>query len=447
MISDDSMRFLIVRILVAVTGFSIQSAAQSPSYYNAIVPIIESKCAGCHHKGGNAPFSLQSYEDVVKRASFIEEVIQNKFMPPWKADPHYSSFANERILSDSQINLIKDWIKNGKPKGNAADFKSQANFAGGTHLQQKPDLTLKIKSSFIVKGDNKETFVVFRLPYRLKKSRNVKAIEFFSDDFKLIHHANFGFHQVDSAATKPLPGEIAYVDLMNAPQEYEQFGKLSQKIVYYSGWIPGTTYEQYPKNMGWVLPKDGMILLYLHYAPSAKDMKSNCGVNIFFTDEPVERPISVVNVGTGGKGDITPPLIIPPDSIFKVTAKIETKKDQSILFVWPHMHLLGKSFKAYALTYQGDTIPLINIPQWDFNWQDIYLFKKPIRVPPYSVVVIEAEYDNTKDNPRNPFNPPRTVTSDQNLIMKTTDEMLNLILVYTPYRSGDENISLDYLYQ
>ncbi len=107
------------------------------------------------------------------------------------------------------------------------------------------------------------------------------------------------------------------------------------------------------------------------------------------------------------------------------------------------MHLLGKSFKAYAITSKNDTIPLIDIPKWDFSWQDIYMFKKIVKIPAYSSINIEAVYDNTSQNPRNPFSPPRIITSDQNLLMKTTDEMLNLLLIYVPYQPGDENISLE----
>jgi hypothetical protein len=415
--------------------------AQKTSYYKNVAPIIETKCAVCHHTGGNAPFNLLTYDDVARRASFIKKVVNDKYMPPWKADPHYVSFSNQRILSESEIKTINDWVNEKTPKGNIRDYGSAKQFIEGTQLNRKPDLILSPKKTFLVKGDNQERFFAFCLPYELAEEKNVEAIEFHSDNYKLIHHANFGFHQIfKSSDLTQLPD---YVDLLNDPSNYSAYSILSERLVYYSGWIPGATYESYPGNMGWLMPQKGMILLYMHFAPSAIDQNVNCEIHLFFKKQPIERLISVVNIGTGGKGDITPPLIIPPDSIMKVSATILSKTDQSILFAWPHMHLLGKSFKAYALTPSKDTIPLIYIPSWDFNWQDIYKYQKLLKIPAMSVITIEAEYDNTRNNPRNPFNPPRIITSDQNLVMKTTDEMLNLLLIFLPYQAGDENITLD----
>ena len=116
-------------------------------------------------------------------------------------------------------------------------------------------------------------------------------------------------------------------------------------------------------------------------------------------------------------------------------------EDQSVLYVWPHMHLIGKQYKAYAVAPGGDTIRLINIPDWDFRWQEIYRFKKPVRIPRGSVIHIEGTYDNTANNPFNPFNPPQFILSQGD--MKTTDEMMTLMMAFLPYREGDENISLE----
>ncbi|MBN9383613.1 MAG: cytochrome c [Chitinophagaceae bacterium] len=418
---------------------SLRLAAQKPTWSKDIAPIITARCAVCHHKGTSAPFNLLTYEDAARRASFIKRVVQEGYMPPWKADPHYVSFANERILTPQEKKMIVDWVDAGIPQGEKTATPA-APVIEGTRLGRKPDLVIALKKPFLVKGDNQERFVVFCLPYELPEERNVAAIEFSADNYKLIHHVNFGFH-----ATFPGAGRLdlpEYVDLLNDPGKYANYNMLSERLVYYSGWIPGATYESYPGNMGWVLPKRGMVLLYMHYAPSPVDREISGEVHIFFKEQPIERMISVVNIGTGGKGDIDPPLVIPPDSIMTVKARIVTRQDQSILFAWPHMHLLGKSMKAYAVTPAKDTVRLIYIPQWDFNWQDIYQYPHLVKIPAGSVITVEATYDNTKDNPRNPFSPPRTITSDQNLVMKTTDEMLNLLLIYLPYQQGDESVVL-----
>ena len=106
------------------------------------------------------------------------------------------------------------------------------------------------------------------------------------------------------------------------------------------------------------------------------------------------------------------------------------------------MHLLGKSFWAYALTPSKDTIRLIRIPKWDFNWQNFYTYKHMLKIPAGSTIYIEGVFDNTADNPYNPNHPPKEVKDNQGS-MRTTDEMFQFIITYLPYEEGDENISLE----
>ena len=110
------------------------------------------------------------------------------------------------------------------------------------------------------------------------------------------------------------------------------------------------------------------------------------------------------------------------------------------MYVWPHMHYLGKSFKAYGIAPSGDTIRLTSVPEWDFRWQEIYKFKKLVKIPKGTALHIEGTYDNTAANPFNPNKPPRPVLSKGD--MQTTDEMLTLLMIFLPYKEGDESISL-----
>jgi hypothetical protein len=106
------------------------------------------------------------------------------------------------------------------------------------------------------------------------------------------------------------------------------------------------------------------------------------------------------------------------------------------------MHLIGKSFLAYAIKPSGDTIPLIRINNWDFRWQYFYQFKTLLKLSRGTIIYVEGVYDNTASNPNNPFSPPKEIREREGS-MKTTDEMFQLIITYVPYQVGDENISLE----
>jgi hypothetical protein len=164
--------------------------------------------------------------------------------------------------------------------------------------------------------------------------------------------------------------------------------------------------------------------------------------NFFFADKKPERPLREFIIGTSGLTPVEPPLVIPPGKISRYSSRYRVPGDISLLTINPHMHLLGKSFQAYVILPDLDTIPLIRIPQWDFRWQYFYTFKKIIHIPAGSTIVAEATFDNTPENPLNPNHPP-AVVSERDGSMRTTDEMFQLICTWLPYLPNDENISLE----
>ena len=420
----------------------ITGSSQTITYYKNIEPIIQAKCSGCHKPGESAPFSLLSYSDVAKRASFIKTVIQKKYMPPWKADNNYVHFANDRSLSENEITEIINWIDNKTPEGTKTTTAEKTVLAG-TMYSRKPDMVLMAKDTFHVKGNNTEIFVVFRIPFELKDSQNVEAIEFYSNDKKLIHHANYAVHPVLDTSVN-IYNTASFINLSEDDRKkFLQYEPYRKEITYYGGWIPGSNYEAFPRGFGWVMPKRGVILLTVHYAPSPIDTSSISGVNLFFTKTPVERKVKIISFGSGGIGEkeIEPAFFIKANQVktFKLDVS-NPREDFSLMFVWPHMHYLGKEFTAYITTPDGDTIKLVHIPAWDFRWQEIYKLKHLLPVPKGSVIHIIGTYDNTASNPFNPNNPPETVWSYGD--MSSRDEMMTLILAFLPYQKGDENISL-----
>ncbi len=80
-------------------------------------------------------------------------------MPPWPADPSYSHFVGENILSADEIEMIGTWVKSGSPEGNGkkivAQKKLNRSFIG------KPDLTLKVPPYNIGK-DDKDRFLLIK---------------------------------------------------------------------------------------------------------------------------------------------------------------------------------------------------------------------------------------------------------------------------------------------
>jgi hypothetical protein len=241
--------------------------------------------------------------------------------------------------------------------------------------------------------------------------------------------------------------EAEYVDQFNALQLANDDGTRPQQINSAVNYLPGVQAQIYPEGIGGFRMNKKSILIAddIHFGPIPQDKWDHSRVNIFFSDAPPKRPIREVMLGTNGASKIIPPLVIPAGKITSHTTFLKIPEDISILTINPHMHLLGKSFKAYALTPTQDTIRLISIPQWDFRWQYFYTFPTMLKIPAGSVIYVEAAYDNTAKNQNNPHNPPQKIRErldNGGAGMRTTDEMLQFIITWLPYQTGDENVSL-----
>jgi len=79
---------------------------------------------------------------------------------------------------------------------------------------------------------------------------------------------------------------------------------------------------------------------------------------------------------------------------------------------------------------------LIDIPQWDYRWQETYWFKEPIRVKAGTKLEVKAVYDNSEANPYNPTRPPRDVSYGE----ETTDEMCFVFLGATSAETPSKRI-------
>jgi hypothetical protein len=444
--------FILPVALALLVFFSCKRAKHIDNVtFNDVAPIIYKDCTPCHRSGLEAPFSLITYQDISKRLKLVDYVIEKRLMPPWPADPSYSHFAGEMYLTDGEIDTIKAWIDKGAPVGDAKLLPAPPSFPEGSKFG-KPDLVLKMPKPYYIKGNNQDHFIVFKLPYELARDTFMRFIEFVPGNTKLLHHMNGHLIQYQPGAKKDVFAGMDYLDESQyTPKEIHEklelanddgtYPMLTPSVVDY---LPGVTLAIYPEGIGGhKLAKQGALYINdMHFGPSPVDDSDLSHFNIFFDSAAPKRPVKEFQLGTLGIAPVEPPLVIPPNTVKTFHTEATMPEDISLLTINPHMHLLGKSFLAYAIKPNGDTIHLIRINNWDFHWQYYYTFKKMVKIPKGTKIYAEATYDNTTNNPNNPNNPPQTV-ADRNGSMRTTDEMFQLIVTYLPYKPGDENISLE----
>lgn len=443
---------LLFGLLALLVGCS-PAFAQSVTFTEHVAPILYRNCISCHRPAGTAPFSLLTYPDVARRASFVQHVTERRIMPPWKANPHFRSFANEKRLTDAEIKTIQAWVQGGALQGPAKAMPALPPFVSQSELPEQPDLVLKMREPFRIKGNNKETYICYKIPYELPADTYARAIEFIPGNRKVVHHVSYqilGVAEEVDLYNSPDYFVFQDTDFINDEHDYGYFNlysKTGQPPVqtYHDGWLPGTSPHVYPEGIGFKLPKKGVVLIRnLHYGPSPIDQEDQSSVHIYFSPKPAERTIMFTTFRPNGL-DFSKDNLLPADTVVKYHMNIKLDADVSLLNINPHMHLLGKYFKAVAVPPAGDTIPLIEINEWDFNWQEFYRFKKMLKIPRGSVIYAEAIFDNTAQNPNNPQIPPQPVYFERG--MDDKDEMMRLTFLFLPYRPGDENIDLENLWE
>jgi hypothetical protein len=433
----------------------IEESNRAVTWSEHIAPVIFKNCTPCHRPGEAGPFELLSYHDAVKNANKIKFVTSTRFMPPWPADPHYVHFAGERVLSDSDIELIKKWVDAKTPRGDSTKEPQAPVFYTGSFFG-KPDIVIRPIKAVKLKGNGADAFLMMKFPFAIPQEMYVQYVEFVPGQRKLVHHVNGHLLSYDqSRQYNYMQGESVLSDALSDHMEaYKKMGltytdgkkpelpALLPNVVYY---LPGYHPPVYNEDIGgFKMPMNGVFFLKnIHYGPSKEDASDSSYLNIFFRKTPPNRPVYESQLGTFGISKIEPELIIPPNEIKTFHTSITLQDDISMLSVNPHMHLIGKTFIAYAIPPRGDTIRLVKINKWDFRWQYYYTYEHPLKIPKGSTIHVYATYDNTDKNPFNPYHPPRQIIQGEgNESMQTTEEMLQFIFTYMPYQEGDEKISL-----
>lgn len=418
-------------LLLLLFGTSTFCAGQNtPNWSDQIACLVYSHCSGCHQDNGIAPFPLLTYQDVYDYRFSIEDVITRKYMPPWPADPNYSHFQNENVLTNEEIAMFTDWVNNGAPTGDLGKAPSPPNSSKGS-LITNPDLVLNLPVYEVPPLADNDLYRCFVFDLDLPQDIYITAFEVIPGNPAIVHHALV--YQSSSS-------RIDDLDRADPDPGYVCFGGIGVADVKgIGGWVPGNEATFFPAGMGMKIPGKTKIVVQVHYPEYGAGEVDSTKVLFKYTSVP-QREIFNDPILHHGNGSLTNgPLFIPANTVKSFQNEYRLPIKATIYSVTPHAHLICESMKSYAVTPSGDTIHIIDIPKWDFDWQKTYHFKAPIVLPFGSKLYGFATYNNTSSNPHNPSVPPKNVRLGE----ATTDEMMLFYFNYSAYRNGDENIVFD----
>ncbi|HKI17760.1 MAG TPA: redoxin domain-containing protein [Isosphaeraceae bacterium] len=340
------------------------------TYAGKVAAIVQNKCQGCHRPGQSAPFALLSYDQVRKHAATIREVIDERRMPPWHADPGYGHFANDRSLSADERAAFLAWLDRGTPLGDPKDLPPARPFTEGWTIG-KPDVVFEMPEPYYVAAQGVVAYIYFRVPTHFTEDKWIQAAEAIPGDRSVVHHI------------------VVYV-LPETPK-----GERPRPI-HICGYAPGDLPMVYPEGTAKRLPAGATILLQLHYTPNGKVRTDRSKVGFVFAKSKVTREAFTLGIAN-------PDLMLPAraDNV-AVASSYVVPSDARLLNLMPHMHLRGKDFQ-YKATRPGESPHiLLSVPAYDFGWQSYYNLATPMDLPKGTRIDCLAHFDNSEKNPYNP---------------------------------------------
>jgi mono/diheme cytochrome c family protein len=440
--------------LAAAASTHVASAQSSPTgareitFTADIAPIIFNHCTSCHRPGENAPFSLLGFDDVRPRARQIAAVTASRQMPPWKAAPGDYAFNGDRRLSDAQVALIQRWVESGMHEGDRAKLPPLPVFTAGWQLGE-PDLVVTMPEAYDVPATGRDIYRSFVLPLNLSADVYVKAVDFRPSARSVVHHSLFFTDTSGEArrrdAADPVPGFAGGMggglnlgggrglfaalgrpaagrgrgpdgDSARADDAADRGGRSSTGGL--GGWVPGSQPRMLPDDLAFFLPKGADLVLSTHFHPSGRPASEASTVGLYFAKRPPTKAFTAVQL---------PPVFgllsgidIPAgESRYTITDSFVLPVDVKAFGASGHAHYLAKTMKMTATLPGGAASTLIEIPDWDFGWQEQYQFAEYVPLPKGTRLDVTITYDNSAGNRRNPSSPPKRVTWGE----QSTDEM------------------------
>lgn len=364
--------------------------ASAITYSGRIAGILQSRCLECHRPGDVGPFAMTDYQEVAGWADMIREVVNQRRMPPWHADPAYGTFSNSNRLTDEEIRDINAWVDAGAPEGDPSQTPAPPVFSDSWRIP-KPDLVFAIAPEPVpVAAYGDIPYQNFIVDPGITTDRWVWAAENRPDNRAVVHHMS----------TWIIPPGMKDDDFTFAP------------IV---GFAPGTPPLVCEPGTAFFVPAGSKFRIQMHYQSIGVEAHDRSTLGLCFTDPKEVKQVLVAD-------SIHPvrEIDLPPQTKkYALEGRLDVGRDMLLTKLLPHMHFRGDAFRLDVAYPDGRHEVLINVPRYDFNWQLIYDLEKPILIPKGSTLHCTGWFDNSADNPRNPDPDARVVYGPQ-----TDDEML-----------------------
>lgn len=312
----------------------------------------------------------------------IREVLVDRRMPPWDADPRFGHFSNDRSMTVAQTKTLLRWIDEGAPQDAGPDPLAQSVPESPRWPMGQPDYIIKLPVPQQIPATGVFEYRYVDVPSPVTNDVWLAGAVFRPDNHRVVHH-------------------------LIVRAKYEKTPKQAKDDVFLTGWAPGIDYWAYPEGTGKFLGKGATLNFELHYTADGKPETDQSELGLYVMKSPPKLALQTTAA-------VNWDLVVPPHEAEAPSYAICGFDHETVLYdLAPHMHLRGAWFKFEALYPTGKRETLLSVPRYDFNWQTIYRLAEPKVMPAGSWIFCTGGFDNSTRNPANPNPDKRIKWGDQ----------------------------------
>jgi mono/diheme cytochrome c family protein len=355
-------------------GCELDASALAPlslspvTYHGRVSRIVQANCAECHRDGGVGPFPLDTLADLAAHRAMVRKVVNAGTMPPWHAAAAPGVFSNDRSLPPADKADLLAWLAAGLPAGDPADAPLPRAYPTGWAIGT-PDLVVKLPKPVAIPATGTMPYQHVVVDPNLTEDRWIQAVEIRPSDPAVVHHV----------LVYPATGT----------------GRADERAGHVAAYVPGNASQVYPDGLAKKLPKGTKLHFQIHYTPAGTATTDQLEFAVRFGPKP-RHELRVAGLANSK-------FEIPPgDANYKNTAQITVPLNAVVLSFMPHMHLRGKACKYELVKPDGTATTILDVPHYDFDWQQEYRLADPLRVKRGETIRYTAWFDNSAGNPANP---------------------------------------------
>lgn len=422
-----------VRTAEETPNDEVINVAYNNDFSISVAPILAEHCASCHATGGpgTGHWTLATAEDAANEAIGIAASVAIGFMPPWPASHDSIAFAGDRSLSESEIEAVVAWAKAG----------GELDVDPTTTIEATGQLGLREIDAVVVPAEpyagslgNTDDYRCQIYDPELTEATALTGYDFVPDQTEVVHHA-IGFLLPASSRQAAIDKDAA-----TAGAGWECYGGSGvggdELLI---GWAPGQDAAVFPDGSGYVLEPGDFVVLQIHYhyetsAPAdaselfldygqVEDLTSKVQVRQYVApaeipctteqdgplcDRDAAMEAAIARFGTNGVqanginaicGVSSLDFAHMTDGIASSSCDLPIYGFGEIVSVLGHEHEIGASFRMTLNPDTPDELVLLDIPEWNFDWQYNYVPQETILLSLGDTVRIECSWDRSLQKP------------------------------------------------